>query len=551
MEKLRGGLSTPLFFLALAFAGAGSYYGSIAFWAASVLMLAAARKAERSEWGFSWLGLAAAAYAAAVMLSVFATSSAYTAAGLFHPLMLALSYLVLRGCAHRDEKAIAYATGAFGLVVGAWGLLQIGFLGVARASAFFETPATYAVVLSLILVPRLAAVAAGKREAAIIFAAAFLAAAVFAAESRGALLALAAGTGSVAILGMRARLLQWRGVARVALLLAVGWAAVLAIRSAPAFEAPSVGVTARAESSISRLELFALSWKARREQPLAGSGYLTFGYILEQGRAQVPSYGESHETAFVHNDYLQTLLELGPVGLLALLGLTVLPPVQAYRRLPVLAEDQRLPVVASASALLAMSVHALVDFPFYVPACLLLYGALLGTLDRRLNAATIGVPHAWHSTRWYRPMRAAALTIAAVLLLRPVAAEIAAEWGLRKSIAGDAQSTAFWLAAAQRIEPRDWRYHWYAGQFWELQATQSGRREAARMALQAYAAGFDANPLEVRNLLGLISMHRRHRALLDAPVGRDTLQAWLAQAEALAPFNRAVRSERAWLGAAK
>ena len=61
----------------------------------------------------------------------------------------------------------------------------------------------------------------------------------------------------------------------------------------------------------------------------------------------------------------------------------------------------------------------------------------------------------------------------------------------------------------------------------------------------------ELNPLEVRNLLGLISIHRRHRALLDAPVGRDTLQAWLAQAEALAPFNRAVRSERAWLGAAK
>ena len=515
------------------------------------MLTAAAWKAERSEWGLSWLSLAVAAYAAAVMLSVFATSSAYTAAGLFHPLLLVLSYVVLRGCSNQDERAIAYATSAFGLFVGAWGLLQIGSLGVARASAFFETPATYAVVLSLVLIPLLAVVAAGKREATMLFAAAFLAAATFAAESRGALLALAASAGSVAILGMRARLLQWRGVAQVVLVLAVGWAGALAIRAAPAFEAPAVGVEARAESSISRLELFALSWKARREQSLAGSGYLTFGYILEQGRAQVPSYGESNETTFVHNDYLQTLLELGPFGLLAFLGLTVLPPVYAYRRLPGLAGGQRLAVVASACALVAMSVHALVDFPFYIPACLLLYGALLGTLERRLDAAAIAVPAAWRATSWFRPARAAALTIAAVMLLRPVAAEMAAKRGLRMSVAGDAQSTAFWIGAAQRIEPRDWRYHWYAGQFWELQAAHGGAREAARMAAQAYAAGFDANPLEVRNLLGMISVHRRHRALLSSPADRGTLQSWVARAEVLAPFNREVRGERALLGAAQ
>lgn len=499
----------------------------------------------------SLLGLAAAAYAAAVLLSAFATSYAYTAAGLFHPLLLALSYVVLRGCSDQDERAIVYATSAFCVFVGAWGLLQIGWLGAARANALFETPATYAIVLSLILIPLLAAVAGGGRQATLLFAAAFLAAAIFAAESRGALLALAAGAGSAVVLGRRARLSQWRGVALVAMLLAVGWAGTLAMRATAALEAPPVSVSARAESSISRLELFALSWKAQREQSLTGSGYLTFGYVLAQGREQVPSYGESNETSFVHNDYLQTLLELGPFGLLAFLGLTILPPVYAYRRLPVVAGEQRLAVVASAAALVAMSIHALVDFPFYIPTCLLLYGAFLGALDRRLNAATIGGPAAWHSTRWYRPMRAAVMTIAVVVLLRPVAAELAADRGLRMSTTGDAQGTAFWLAAAQRIEPRDWRYHWYAGQFWELQAAQAGKREAASMAEKAYADGFEANPLEVRNLLGLISMHRQYRTLLNSPADRGKLQAWLARAETLAPFDRDVRSERALLGAAR
>ena len=75
--------------------------------------------------------------------------------------------------------------------------------------------------------------------------------------------------------------------------------------------------------------------------------------------------------------------------------------------------------------------------------------------------------------------------------------------------------------------------------------------EAARLAARAYAAGFEVNRLEVTNLLGKISVHRRHGKLLDAPAGPSVLEVWVAQAEALAPFNSAVRLERALLGAAR
>jgi hypothetical protein len=122
---------------------------------------------------------------------------------------------------------------------------------------------------------------------------------------------------------------------------------------------------------------------------------------------------------------------------------------------------------------------------------------------------------------------------------------------MRGFAAGDGQSAALWLGVARRIEPADWRYHWYAGQFWDGQAAVSGRREAARLAAQAYAAGFEANRLEVSNLLGKISVHRRHGKLLEPPADSPTQAAWVAQAEALAPFNDAVRRERALLGAAR
>ena len=428
------------------------------------------------------------------------------------------------------------------MALAVWGLAQIGPFGMARAQAFFETPAIYAAFLNLLLVPAMAAVLLGKRSVALVAVATALAAAIFAAQSRGGLLALSVGLGFAGILAERAQLLRARPIGVALALLAAGWLAATALRALPVPEAQTApGATALAESSRSRFELYALSWDAWRERPLVGTGYLTFRYVLEQGRTKAPSYGDANETWFVHNDYLQSLQELGPLGLLAFLGLTLLPPLFGWRSLPSLAEGQRLSTAASAAALATMSVHALVDFPFHVPACLLLYGALLGGLERRLGGQATSA--AWHPRPWLRALRAGALAISAVILLRPLVAEAAAERGVRKSTAGEAQSAALWLGAAQRLDPGEWRYHWYAGQFWDAQAAQSGNREAARLAAKAYADGFAANSLEVRNLLGKISVHRRHRGLLDSPADAHTLQDWLAQAESLAPLNPAVRRE--------
>ena len=44
---------------------------------------------------------------------------------------------------------------------------------------------------------------------------------------------------------------------------------------------------------------------------------------------------------------------------------------------------------------------------------------------------------------------------------------------------------------------RDWRYHWYAGQFWHAVA-RGGNRRAGELAEAAFAAGRAANSREVR-----------------------------------------------------
>ncbi len=520
-------------------------------WALSALALAGAVWAGGSQAASrSWLGAAVFGYALLIVLSTLFVSPAYYPGGLYNPLLLAMGFIALRRFDAPTERQAAIAALGLGAILAAWGILQVGFEGVARASALFETPATYAAVLNLLLVPVLCLLAAGRSAPLLLPVGTLLAAALFAADSRGAMLGLVAGLGAAALLALRAGSLRWRSVLPALGVLVAGAILAAGLRALPlgkpGQEAPP-SAQVRAASAESRLELYGLAWHAWQEKPLAGTGYLTFRYSLEQGRARVPSYGESAETWFAHNDYLQTLQELGPLGLLAILALAGLPGVMAWRRIGTLPAEQRAAASAAAAGATAMASHALVDFPFYIPACLVLYGALLGALDRRIGARYPAMHGAGTPAPWVRAARTGFAALASIMLLRPVIAEAASEWGLRRSAAGASQAAAFWLETARRIDHADWRYHWYVGQFWDGQASDAGRREAAQLAAAAFAEGFKANPLEVKNLLGKISVHRRHGKLLDAAAGRDTLSAWIAQAERLAPMSADVRRERALL----
>jgi hypothetical protein len=127
----------------------------------------------------------------------------------------------------------------------------------------------------------------------------------------------------------------------------------------------------------------------------------------------------------------------------------------------------------------------------------------------------------------------------------PAAAEGAAGYAHRQWRSAHGESAAYWYEVARALEPRDWRYHWYAGQFWLAQAVQNRKPEAAQQADQAFAAGFAANPREVRNLLGRITTHRALRTVLAAPADGPTVIQWSERAIELAPDNSLARTERA------
>jgi O-antigen ligase len=490
----------------------------------------------------------------------------YTAAAPDHAGFLVGGVLLGRR-AGRENAQLLFATALiFALGLAGWAMWQRTGQGAARAQALFETPATLTSTINLVSLPGLVLVASGKRNRLLVSVLVVLCAALAAAASRGGWLALAAGALTAFAYGRRTGLRADRGSMMIVFaIIAAGWfaawlapviwdwAASFGAGTSTVVRAPEhsmVGSEA-AQSFSARRGMYELALHGISLSPWhTGYGYLGFYYLMEVARQAIPTYGEG-TTYFVHNDYLQTLLELGIPGLAGLLVVVAWPFVTAWNAAQRITFDSnsRIVLVAVLAALGSMTVHALVDFPFYIPVCLLIYGAALGVLDSILSPAPAGKyrPGTANAIR-HRLRRALIVTATALgiwVLLTPVVAEAAAAYAQRQWRAARSVSAAYWFEVARRIEPRDWRYCWYAGQFWHAQALQSGKPEAARLADQAFADGFAANPREARNLLGRIATHVQLRTMLAAPAGGPTLIEWSERAVTLAPNDSSARTQLA------
>lgn len=549
LRRIERGLAAPFVFLGTAIAVPGSVDASTAVWAGSLALLTVGGYAARSEHAASpgLLWYVVLCYALMLVMNNSFLSPAYTPAATFNAAFLVAGSTI--GLRLNDDtlgalgRLLAIGAG----VLAAWGLWQISGGGASRATAHFETPTTLAAVINFALLVVLVQIATSAPRWPWLALGVLLSAGLASTVSRGGALALLAGLLVAAVAARRAGLtLPRRSIAAVALVLAAGGMLAVAANSLPlapgstrfALHQP-MGADAE-KSSVSRLELYALAVEGIRTGRVAGAGYLGFRSLLDANREDVPTFTDS-DTYFVHNDYLQTFLELGISGFIAFVGLTFLPLVLALRHAGT-CMDKPL-VVAMLAAISAMAMLAMVDFPFYVPICLLLFGMAVGVLDRSIGVAT---GFGFSIVPVVRRLAAVALAAAgAVLLGPPLIADLAAAHAHRAWREAQGQSAAYWFEVARRFEPRDWRYHWYAGQFWYAQAGQTGKPAAARLADEAFAEGMLANPVEVQNHLGRVATHRQYARLLPSPATRETVRAWVAQAAAVAPHHPAVRAELA------
>ncbi len=531
--------------MGLAIAAYGSRDGSPAVWIAALVFIALAARAlgpAGAAWALSPLSIAVGGFAAWLAISNVAFNPSYNAAAQYHAAFLVAGFVLGRRAAGDSAVLLLRSALAFACGLAAWALWQ-RTQGMMRPSAVFETPATLAAVLNLCLLPAIVCALSLRSSRGLLAAVALIATGVFLTLSRGGWLGLAVGA-LVAAVGAR-RLGTPLVPPRFAFVATILALAVLAIFAGPVVLSMTGDEAVR--SSAARLGLYGLAVDALSLRTLfLGDGYLAFNFLLEVGRAQIPTY-EKASTYFAHNDYLQVLLELGTPGLAALLTLTVAPIVLVWRRGAALDHQRQRVCIAALAGLASMAVHAFVDYPFYVPVCLLLYGAGLGVLDATLASVSPkeGVTRSMAQPSALRRGAIAAMgTLAAWLLIAPLGAQAAADHAQRQWAAGLSQSAAYWFEAARIIEPRDWRYHWYAGEFWLVQAEIGQRRTAANLADKAFAEGFSANPREARTLLGRVALHRRLGALLTHPASIGTQIAWAEEAIRLLPNDPGAHKER-------
>jgi O-antigen ligase len=171
-------------------------------------------------------------------------------------------------------------------------------------------------------------------------------------SSRGAWMAVAVGSASLAL--FRGPAVRRGVVALVGLVALAAAAAVVAVTD-----------DVRHFVTENRLRYWEVAWADFRDHPLLGSGAGTFGdYWLAHRSTEAFS-----RTA--HSLYLQSLAELGPVGLALVLAVVACPLVALARR-------RRDPIVATAAAgYTAFVVHAGIDWDWEIPA-VTLAGLLCG-----------------------------------------------------------------------------------------------------------------------------------------------------------------------------
>jgi hypothetical protein len=213
------------------------------------------------------------------------------------------------------------------------------------------------------------------------------------------------------------------------------------------------------------------------------------------------------------------------------------------------------------AAVTSIFAHAVVDFPLYIPALLVVLGAFLGAANRELTDMGI--------TQFQFPisalfekiglslnriglrtefLRKVAVSLIMLWLAMPILAWAAADIGLRKLMKGDARGGLYWHSIARNLEPRNTLYYWKEGIIWRDQATTLENPDAAQKAAEKadklFLAGLNANLYyDTQNLVARILLHRDNRNLLEKPATVEELVSWAERLCSRDPHSRGAQLE--------
>jgi hypothetical protein len=501
------------------------------------------------------IGLLVAAYSAWLFVNGLFLTPVYSSEGVYQPLMLFGGFVAL-AAVDRVQRILVFRAGT-ALVMGlvllgmAQYLFGIGYVSdfSYRAAATFMTPNTFGTVINLFLAPLAALYVLGGAKRAL-GPCLWLFAGLVATESRGAMLAFICGLAYMAVTLVMAGIPGWfrrfaglLGGFAAAWLAVTGLARALATFFRPAWDHGPSLATWMGRPTWDRIEIYSATWKVLMEHPWSGWGANMFFPAFESVK---PDLLRSSVFFYAHCDYLQIWLEFGAGGLVLLVllvAVSLLTSMLAFRRL-----KQPL-LLACGAALAACFAHSAIDFPLYVPLCLMLVGAFLGTLSAESRGW--GLPAGMQAvlsgafSRVSPLIRGTVVVAAIAWLSQPMIAEIATLRSVRLLQQGEARDAIYWESVARRLEPRHAVHYWAEAMIWREQLNVTRNPLFAAEADARFAEGIRANPYEVANIQGRAALHRRYPELLKNPASPEEILSWTRGAAQLRPQQGNVQADHA------
>jgi O-antigen ligase len=503
----------------------------------------------------SWISAALAGFCGLLFINTLYISPVYHAEGIYFPATLLIAFVVASCCPAWLAQSGFKIFCVFIALIAVWALLQWltgwGFLDEKspRSEGLFATPNTLATALNLGLTPVLAYYLLGYGGRSAYGVTLLLFAALLATQSRGGYLGLLAGfLFLLALIRKESVVAQWRRYRAVAVgfLAVFGFFKLYAGLGLASWSMDNVVATLTHGDASNRWEIYQGVWAGLVEHLWLGIGYFNFGYYFQVHK--VPLFIDGH-TLFVHNDYLQFALETGLLGLALFLSLIGAVYGQLFKFRRQVMAGQRLPLILSATAITSILAHALVDYPFYIPVLVAVFGAYLGIINRCI--IDMGGAH------WQLPVMSKQLILglrpgfignALVIGLMawlglPALAAVSADYGLERLQQGDAQNGLYWHSVARVLQPREANYYWREGIIWRDQGITRQKPDLLEKSIAIFNKGIEVNAFEVNNLLEKIALHRQYGAMLKQPASHQDIMTWINLAKNLQPHSDGVQME--------
>jgi O-antigen ligase len=547
----------PFFFITALFCllQTSRYIDFSFWWLGLCLLIVLAKLQQERSLTLSWINAALVAFCLLLLTNALYLNPSYYVGGIYFPATLLITFFVA-SC----RPIWLMQTGfkifcAVIALIAVWALVQWltgwGFLGEksARVLALFSGTNTLATTLNLGLMPVLGVYLLGRGGRGVYGLVMLLFAALLTTQSRGGYLGLLSGIlFLMTFVGQASIVAQWQRYRAVA----VGFLAVLVFfrlysgLGLASWSMDAVFATLKYGDSSNRWEIYQVAWNGLPEHLWLGIGYYNFGYYFEAHK--VPPFLD-RRIIFVHNDYLQFALETGLLGLGLFLLLIVAVYGQLFKFRQRTMAEQRLPLILSAAAITSMLAHALVDYPFYIPVLMAIFGAYLGIINHQL--IDMG------ATYWQLPkMPAQALfglrssfinnTLLISLLIwlgLPVFASVSADYGLYRLQHVDAQRGLYWHGVARILQPRVASYYVREGIIWRNLGLAQTRPDLLEKSNAVFSKGIEVNPFEFNSLLEKIALHRQYGTMLKQPASHQDIMIWINHAKNQQPHSEDIQME--------